>query len=291
MKEIAAVVTMVKDDHDFLRRWVKYYGDIFGREALYVFAHGGEPEISEIAAGCNVMRLPPGYDPKWAGRRARLFGNMARALQNYFDFVLVTDVDEFIVVDPETGFDLRTFLTRRRTGSVISPIGVEVVHRPQEEPEPIDTHILGPRRFVRFSSFYCKPIILGTPQVSFARGQHYSTHPELRVFQRLYLFHMKFCDRHDSQALLESRAQTISTAGYGEESETELSTRWNKLDGKEEAFLDRLANLPKIDGWDFGPEMTHMQDTWGPRDNELYHFEKLIGKEVREVPARFFGIV
>lgn len=293
MRELVAIVTMVKDDHFFLRRWVEYYGNLFGREALYVLSHGGAPEIANIAEGCNVIRIPPGYDEMFNSRRANTFSSFARALKFWFDFVIVTDVDEFLVIDPDSKVTLPEFLGRRKKDAmVITPIGVEVVHRPEVEPEEIGAAILGPRRYARYSSFYCKPIVIGKKSVKLSRGSHYASHPELKVFRNLYLFHMKYCDRAMSLETMDRRSKTIETFREGDTKQgQDLLTRWDKRNGREVEFLDEMANLPVREDWEFSGHIERMNKTWGERTHGLYDFARHEGSELYLIPERFHGII
>lgn len=291
MGELAAVMTMVKDDHFQLQRWVNHYGGLFGRQALYVLNHGGSPEVARIAQGCNVIRIPPGYDAKFNSKRAHILSTFSSGLLKFFDFVIVVDVDEFIVVDPESGLDLKAFLGRRKRDIVITPIGLEVIHRPAVEPEPIANRILAVRRHVRYSSFYCKPCILGRP-VKLSRGGHYSSDPELRLFRNLYLFHMKYCDRAMALATMKQRGATIEAIAAAGDGDTALMpTRWNKDIGSEEDKLDYLASFPVGEGFDFSDRTSAMEASWGHREHDLYHFERFVAEELFLVPDRFADLI
>lgn len=291
MKDLCAAITMVKDDHFYLKTWVDYYGGMFGRQALYVVSHGDNPRIAEIAEGCNVMRIPPGYGPDFNSRRWEMLSQISAGLQPYYRFVICGDVDEFVVLDPAAGRTLPEFLERRRDGQVITPIGLEVVHRSAEEPGDIASGILRQRRHARYSSLYSKPCILGAP-VKLARGGHYASHPRLKTFARLYLFHMKYCDRQLSITTLRKRmAQARATVDDSGTPNRSLRTRWKMEEGEELALLDRLEALPRRNDFDFGPRLAQMSESWGPRDAELYHFRKDVGTELHVIPERFADMV
>ncbi len=58
MQSQVAVLTMVRDDAFFLRKWCEYYGGLFGRENLYVINHGRGQMVREIAWGLQRDRHP-----------------------------------------------------------------------------------------------------------------------------------------------------------------------------------------------------------------------------------------
>lgn len=290
-KKTACAITMVKDDHFFLERWVKYYGDALGRDALYVVNHGGGREIADLAEGCSVIDLPGGFDANFDILRWRLFNNLANGLRGYYTFVIVTDVDEFVVVDPRTGLGLVDFLGRRRGKVTAMPLGLEVVHQPALEPDAIgDGPMLGPRRYARFTTAYSKPVVFNHA-VKLSRGGHYSTDAELKIFRNLYLFHMRYVDETLHRATLDRRAAQMAAIGAGKDDNL-ISGHWAKTPDKPPLY-DELVGLPIHAGFDFGEHTKRMEETWELRDesSRLYHVARDIAQELQTVPERFFGLV
>ena len=290
-KKQACVLTMVKDDDFFLERWVKYYGGIFGRDALYVVNHGGGHRVADIATGCSVIDIPGGFQKNFDMVRWRLFNGLAQGLRGYYDFAIVADVDEFLVVDPRTGLGLDVFLGRRRGNVSVTPLGLAVVHKPELEPEDIGTGpMLGPRRYARYASDYCKPTVFNH-EVKLARGGHHSTDSTLKVFRNLYLFHMRFVDETLFNETYGRRADQVeAVAADGDEAI--ISAHWRR-EGRKKSPCEVVAGLPVADDFDFEAQVERMYDTWAPRDDEsgLFGFERDIAKVLKTVPERFFGIV
>ena len=120
-----AAMTMVGGDHFFLERWVEYYGRQLGRQNLFVLSHGGDPEHKRIAAGCNVIYLP--FDETrdcFNQRRWQMLSRVTSGFTNFYNWVLVGDVDEIVAVDPDVSDNLVEYLSRlpeRRGPKVISP--------------------------------------------------------------------------------------------------------------------------------------------------------------------------
>lgn len=289
-KKLACVLTMVKDDYFFLDRWVKYYGGIFGREALYVVSHGADPRVAEIAEGCSVITLPGDFREDFDVMRWRLFNGFAAGLRGYHDFVIITDVDEFVVMDPKTGMRLDDFLKKRRGKVTATPVGLEVVHQPALEPDAIgDGPMLGPRRYARFTTAYSKPIIFNH-EVKLSRGGHYTTDPELKVFRNLYLFHMRYVDAALYDETLARRKGQVEALDNPEASQ--ISWQWQGKQAGGRPY-DELVGLPVQDDFEFGTFVDRMNESWAPRDESggLYHVKREISKELKTIPERFFGLV
>ncbi|WP_138465497.1 hypothetical protein [Poseidonocella sp. HB161398] len=172
-----AVLTMVRDDETFLRIWTGYYGGLFGRSALTVVAHGGAEMVRDVAAGANVLAIPYIPDPRFDALRWRLLNHLAQGLRLYHDRVIVGDVDELVIADPAIG-TLPRILARHPRARALTPFGLELVHRPSEEPAPFAAPYLRARRHVRVAPLYAKPCAI-RGQVRLSRGGHYADVPRL----------------------------------------------------------------------------------------------------------------
>lgn len=287
-KKLACAITMVRDDFFFLERWVKYYGALFGRESLYVVSHGGDPRIAEIAEGCNVIAIPGVFNERFDATRWRLFYGLGNGLRGYYEFILVGDVDEFVVVDPKTGMQLDEFLRKRRGRMTITPIGLEVVHKPELEPDDIGQAMLGPRRFARFSTAYSKPCLFNRP-TDLGRGGHFAKDPELKMFRSLFLFHMRYADQDIYLETIRRRGAQIDEIDQSADQKM-ISWNWQPRSGREDPY-QRAADLPIDPGFDLSREIDRMQKSWGPRDNGLFGFEKEIGQTLYTLPERFSGVI
>lgn len=285
----AAVITMVRDDLFFLQRWIDYYSAIWGRNALYVVNHGGNAAVADIAQGCNLINIPDEFDEKFDVYRWRLFNGLAAGLRQYFDFVIVSDVDEFLVMDPKTGLGLDDFLGKRRGKVTITPVGLEVVHKPELEPDTIENGpLLGPRKYARFSSVYSKPCLFNH-NVRLSRGGHYASDPTLKLFRNLYLFHMRYVDAKLYADMLERRQSQLAKIG---EDTGPISRDW-RSGGSQLSAYEKVAQNPVTSDFDFSEHFARMSESWGPRGTagEFHCFERDISSVLQTVPERFFGLV
>lgn len=106
MARRVAVLTDSLSDEFFFPLWVKYYGDMFGKESLHVIAYAGGCSFFGQPLG-GILRLPVPYDDK---TRADVISDYVCTLLGVYDVVIRVDVDEFLVVDPRLYDSLKAFV-------------------------------------------------------------------------------------------------------------------------------------------------------------------------------------
>lgn len=186
------VMTMVKDEQTMLPRWLNYYGRLVGHGNLLVIddesADGSTDDLP-----CPTIRLHgSAWRPGWIMGRRKMVNSLASAMLAYYDVVIFTDVDEFLVPDPDRYKGLLDYLTRN-PHKVIAPIGVNVLHDEQSEP-PLDPTrpVLQQRRLVKFAPVMCKPTIKRV-SAEWSPGFH-GIKRRYQVRPDLLLIHLKYCD-------------------------------------------------------------------------------------------------
>ena len=288
-QDIAAAVTMVRGDAFFLRHWVKYYGEQFGRASCYVVLHGDDPALRQIAEGCNIIVIPFASDPNFDMRRWRLLNNIVQGLLSYYRHVVVGDVDELVVMDPDQKPSLMDVLAATPGDQVLTPVGLEVLHILTQEKDPIDDVILGPRRFVKHVAAYSKPCILSAP-VKLSRGGHFAKANRFHSPEGLYLFHLKHCDfDHYVDAMNRRNAFTASTeTGFRKAS---VGRHWfEDFRGEDNEVFAAFDAMPE-DAFDYTPIRTAMAETFEPRaESGFWHSKVRDDGKRRALPERFFGI-
>ena len=236
-KKPVGAMTMVYKDYYFLQRWVDYYGRQIGREHLYILSHGGDPEHDRICEGANVIRVPRDPTMQWLDRRRWNFcSKFSAGLLRYYNWFIVNDVDEVVIVDPDVAPDLATYLGRyndpKTAPASLSPLGVELVHNPEAEPEPLadDQPILSRRRVFRANANYSKPCLL-RKETGFTAGGHANSHQPRVLDPHLYLIHLRFFDYDMVTERLRGRKELRSiiseangTAGPGKAWSNDLET-------------------------------------------------------------------
>lgn len=289
--QTAAALTMVRDDAFFLKAWLDHYGTLLGRENCYVVNHGRGAMVAEMAAGCNVIGLPGDPHKNFDVKRWRLLNGIVQGLRNYYRHVIVGDVDELVVLDPQAGTDLKSWLAEMPEKRVLTPLGLEVIHRVDLEPEAITGKILGPRRHVRPAPHYSKPCVVSLP-TKIARGGHFTQYDKLHTPDDLYLLHLKFCD-FDAYAEVMNRRNATTAATGGTIKEVSIGRHWfAEARGEDRAVFEAFADLEMQEGFEMGPLRRKMQRTFKARgDTGYYHFDRPEYATQYRLPDRFSGLI
>ena len=220
---------MVYNEAERLPRWLAYYGEQFGRENLYVIDHGSEDESSALLDGVTVIPLARGSLLDEIAR-AKLISDQVAELLEHHERVVFCDVDEFLA--PFSGRPLREHL-EADLPETVTAIGFDVMHRlrvdaPLSQLRPV----LAQRPHVRFSPFYCKPLVTRR-RVDWRPGFHFSDRPI--AFGGLLLFHTRYADADQGlRRLAVTRNIGLAHAGQG--------LHWKAQDAEFTAVLERAAH-------------------------------------------------
>ena len=289
--QLAAAVTMVRDDAFFLDAWLRHYGEVLGRENCYVINHGRGAGVAEQAQGCNVIGIPGDPHKNFDVKRWQLLNNMTDGLRKYYRHVIVGDVDELVIVDPETGKDLRAYLEGIRKGRMLTPLGLEVIHRIDIEDQPIAGPILGPRMHVRPAPHYSKPCITSHP-AKISRGGHFSQYDQLEAPEDLYLLHLKFCDFAAYTEAMDRR-NAVTASIDSSIKEASIGGHWfAEKRGEDRAVFDAFADLRMVEGFDMSPLRRRMKKSFKPRgETGYYQFDRPEYDTQYLLPERFAGLI
>lgn len=289
--QTVAAVTMVRDDAFFLRAWLKHYGDLFGRQNCYVINHGYGSEVAELAAGCNIIGIPGDPHKNFDVKRWGLLNNLVGGLRKYYRHVIVGDVDELVVVDPDTGKNLLQYLEEAPEKRVLTPLGLEVIHRVDLEPDAVGEHVIGPRRYVRPAPHYSKPCVVSAA-AKISRGGHFSQYPKLHTPADLYLFHLKFCDFAQYTGAMDRRNAVTEEMGDDIKG-TSIGRHWfSEARGEDRAMFESFEKLKLEEGFDLGFMRKRMQRSFKSRgDTGFYEFNRPDYDTQYQLPERFIGVI
>lgn len=289
--QTAAALTMVRDDGFFLSAWLRHYGGLLGRENCYVVNHGRGEIVSDLAQGCNVIGIPGDPHKNFDMKRWRMLNNFVMGLRCYYDHVIVGDVDELVVLDPGAGLDLPAFLSTVPPNRVLTPLGLEVIHRVDLEHDRIEDQILGPRRHVRPAPHYSKPCVISAG-TKIARGGHFTQYERLHTPDQLYLLHLKFCDLAAYSEAMDRRNAISAATGAGIK-ETAIGRHWfAEARGNDRAVFEAFSALKMQDGFEMGPLRRRMHRTWKKRGETGYwEFDCPEFDTQYLLPDRFSGLV
>lgn len=276
-KRIAAITT-VRNDTVFLEKWVQYYGRELGIKNLYVFIDGHDQPKPECLNEVNTLFLPhlPLKREQADSRRARVMSHLARGLFRYFDAVIVTDVDEFLIVDPELNVTLAEYLSQSKARTTVSGLGLDVgQHMEFEDGLDRSRPFLDQRQYAHLSSRYTKPVVAFKP-VTWGSGMHRIKGRNFHIDPNIFLFHFGMVDYE------------LSTGKTSDKDR--LETGWSKHLSRREALFKIIAESTPIAGDEYFEEARKRQT----RRRPLYALNKpgmIPGNPVVEIPERFRGIV
>jgi hypothetical protein len=249
-----ACLTMVKNDPEFVDIWARYYAGLFGAEHCYIIDHGSD-EMAGLdrarAMGAQVIRLPhtyPAHAPE--GRlkngapvqfdryRFSFLSKQRVALREFYDIVILHDVDEVLLADPAKYTDLADYIAKNaqrvQMHDIMGGMGVEIFHDPNTEAayDPAQP-VLGQRRQAHFRLPECKPAIFQSDEP----GRAHSTTIPFALDADLWLLHLKFLDRDRMFARQHQRHAAVQRGEVAD------WTRWgwaaNEVDDKFHAFINR----------------------------------------------------
>ena len=192
-----AVLTMVRNDEFFLRKWVEYYGRELGEENLYIYFDGEDQTIPDFCNGTNARLHPKLGTQVVAAEKARLKFLSERAAELFakgYDLVIGVDADEYIVVDPKLGVGLAEYLSMQDIDISLSPLGIDFGQKLGEEMElSFDNTFLSQRHYAQIGTRYTKPSIVARP-CRWGSGFHRVKGHNFHIAKDLYLMHFGYAD-------------------------------------------------------------------------------------------------
>lgn len=287
-----AVLTMVYEDYYFLDLWYRYYSAQFGAENLYIISHGNDPEHRKIAPEANIIgvyrdeRLFRLERRRWATMNGFMNG-----LRFYYNWILAGDVDEIVVVDPAAAPDLPSYLFHldgTNAPRSISPLGLELIHNPELEAQPIldGGTVLDRRQIFRLNSNYSKPCI-NRRATNFTVGGHANNVLPRHLDDNLYLFHLRFFDYERSVARLTQRTQMREVMDAGRDP-SKTNDAWSADLKKLEALSSKVPVSQTIDFPEF--RKTMIDKTQLLHNDTVAFFGGGRSKDVFRLPERFWSV-
>ena len=196
MKKRIAAISMCRNDLFFSERWISYYGKRLGFKNLYLFIDGIDQKLPLRAEKINCFQISHiKLNRLKADRfRAKRISEFAKELHKKYDVVLATDIDEFLVLDPNTGIELKEYLNKNFVSSSLSALGIDVAQHPTFE-KSIDKNkpFLSQRKYAMVSDRYTKPIISLEP-LNWGSGFHRIKGKDFTIDPNLFLFHFGLVD-------------------------------------------------------------------------------------------------
>ncbi len=144
---------MVYRGYFILERWYNDCAGMLGPENLYIFSRGLDPRHDAIAKGANVIHIPRNETKfRFERRRWNMMSQFVSGMLTNYNSMILSDMDEFVVADPEVSPNLvdhlQTYIWDADTAPVnIAPLCLDPIHSPRDEPHSIGaSHTILSRR-------------------------------------------------------------------------------------------------------------------------------------------------
>ncbi len=198
MTKKIAVITMAYNDEFFLNRWIKYYGQLFGEENLFILQDGLDQKTPKLVGNSNVFKIEKktGLSRARADKyRINLISDVASDLfEKDYDLIIGCDVDEFLIVDPKKNKTLPQYLSELKIKTCVSGLGLDVgMDLNSEYTLDADKPFLEQRKFALLSTRYTKPVVLSKP-ARWGSGFHCVKKHNFHIDKNLYLLHFGSVD-------------------------------------------------------------------------------------------------
>lgn len=190
-------ITMVYRDYWALAQWVRHYARQVGIENTYIVVHGPDQRVHDIASGANIWTIPRDNLDGFDRRRNKMLNRFQSGLLQFYDWVIRTDADELICVDPDQHGSLRALLGETTEDAVFS-IGLNVFEQASENEVPDGVSVFSCRDAAVITGNYSKawavrsdaPLMRHGVKLSSDSGKGYT----FSFPQGVYLAHLKYAN-------------------------------------------------------------------------------------------------
>jgi hypothetical protein len=218
-----AAITIVHNEPVFLPIWLGYYSRFFAPDDIYVLDNDTTDGSTDLKGFNRIPVHRDSVDHPWMVETVQRLQH--KLLENGYDVVLVTDVDEIVIPAPEWG-DLGTYIDEFSEWFV-NCIGYEILHlADREAPYDAGRPILGQRGYWYAHGAYNKPAIASGP-MSWLPGFHHRADGQLNYDPYLRLIHLHRLDIEVCRARHEIRQRRA----WGERDLDENWAAYNRIAG------------------------------------------------------------
>ena len=148
-------ITMVYRDHWALSQWYRHFGAQLGHGNLFIVAHGADPRIAKLCPKANIVTIPRGDLSDFDAQRGRMLNHLQNALSEVYDWVIRTDADELICLDPARFASFEDLLSNRQ-GDAVFALGLNVIEKAVDEDLSAQDNVFALRDRAIFSGHYSK---------------------------------------------------------------------------------------------------------------------------------------
>ena len=233
---------MVYRDHWALSQWYMHYARQLGAENLYILAHGRDDKISKICPDANVITIPRVNLDRFDFSRAEILNEFQVSLTDTYDWVILTDADELICLDPDY-FPSFEALFSLRWGPAIFALGLEIAEQTDDEPVDMGTAVLTKRSAAIFSGHYSKAwAVQGITKLvrhGVKVGKRRAHRTKFSLPEGVYLVHLKYADLNALTHANTHRIEVAQAKGMAMP-----GAAWRNPKRADKKFFDKFQSFP-----------------------------------------------
>lgn len=240
-------VTMVYRDYWALSQWHAHYSRLIGAEHLYIVAHGADAEINRICEGSTVITIPREEMDGFDRVRGAMLNGFKSGLSQIYDWVIRTDADELVCVDPAHHDGLAGLFAKCSEHAVFA-LGLDVIEQAGDDDLLEGEPVFDKRRGAIFSGHYSKAFAVcdATPLIRHGVGMRrfkVEAYP-FQMPQGVYLVHLKYANGAAVAASDAHRTEMATSDAKGMPGK-----RWRDAARFAAKYRDRMAALEQLP-WD-----------------------------------------
>jgi len=234
-------ITMVYQDHWALKKWYTHYAWHLGAHNLFIIAHGQDATLEALCPHANILTIPRETLAGFDRRRNQMLNSIQDGLGVPFDWVIRTDADELIFLDPQKYESFEALFAQHTDENALFALGLNV----------------NQERCANFSGHYSKAWAV-------RRGTHFNRHGVIQKAETLtlpvgiYLVHLKFADPHALAAANLVREDVANGAEHGLP-----GGAWQDAERTARRFYAKFDAMPVTD-WKHEAALAHAQIVQSP---------------------------
>lgn len=240
---------MVYRDYWALSQWYAHYGRRIGEGNLFIVAHGSDPMVQALCPRASVIAVPRDNLKGFDRVRSAMLNSLQNALGHVYDWVIRTDADELVCLDPAQHSSFPDMLSRHDAPALFA-LGMNVVEMDDDVVLKDGEPALCKRSNIVFSGHYSKAWAV---RDTVALNRHGIKVRPVRVDSfnfvlpsGVYLAHLKFANR---AAMTTVNSDRMNVADSGERGVPGKSWQYAKTRATD--YFQEVAAMPLLD-WQEG---------------------------------------
>lgn len=241
-------ITMVYRDYWALSQWYAHYSRHLGSENLFIVAHGHDPRISELCPRASVITVPRDDLSGFDRMRGQLLNSIQDGLGVAYDWIIRTDTDELIYIDPVHHGSFDGLFSKQRSATALFALGLNIAEVDGEPELNRGDAVMSKRQHAVFTGHYSKAwaVKRGVPLVR--HGIEVASDKllvaRLILPSGVYMAHLKYANLGALADVNIDRIKIASGSARGLP-----GNAWSDAHQDGQKFYKRFAGLPDWD-WD-----------------------------------------